>query len=132
MRDIGLAFQRRDDHLEVRVTGTFALQDAIDRFVEILWNCRKERLEGVLIDLRDLGGLPFATEKTLYAIRAVDLYRRHLASGGETLRFAYVGAPPIVNSYRPGLDIARGSGVDVEMFEDVDTARGWLGVGHPS
>lgn len=128
MKSIKISHIQHNKYLEFLVTGTFDLQDALDNFIKVLDICRLIKVSKVLIDFRKLRGLPFATEKSLYAFRAVEIYKKYLDFGGQPLKFAYVGIPPIVSSYKPGLKIARSSEVDVDLFTDINKAYDWLDV----
>lgn len=126
MGSIHIKFIKHDELLKVLVSGLFNLQDAIDRFLEVLAFSHNAKIFKVLIDFRKLGGIPFATEKSLYAIKGVELYNQYLVSGGQPLKFAYIGSAPIVSSFKPGLEIARNSGIEVDLFEDIEKAFEWL------
>ena len=60
---------QHDFFLEVVVTGTYDMQDAINRFPSVLSICRLTGLSKVLIDFRNLSGIPEATEKIIYTFR---------------------------------------------------------------
>ncbi len=119
---------QRETFLEVIVSGTYDMQDAIREFGLLLSTCRLTGLSKVLIDFRALQGSPAATEKIIYAYGVVERYRDHLASGGNALDVAYLDNPSRAGDYEPGLDVAREAGVPFRLFKDADEARRFLGV----
>ena len=124
---ISVLIKQHDDFLEVLVGGNHDMQEAVDRFPHVLAVCRLTRITRVLINYRELQGVPAATEKIIYAFGVMDHYREHLSSCGMKLRVAYVGGALQVSSYEPGLQIARDEGLPFELFTDVEQARKWLG-----
>lgn len=89
-------------YLRVEVSGLYDLQDAIARFPLVISACRLTGLNKVLVDFRRLQGDIAATEKAVYSLEVREQYMRHLATGGERLRIAYLGAVPQVSTYEPG------------------------------
>jgi hypothetical protein len=116
-----------DAFLEVVVTGTYDMQDAVDRFLHTLSACRLPGLCKVLIDFRDLTGLPAATERIMYAYEIQDQYYQHLSTGGQELMVAYVGIEPHVGGWDPGLEVAQESDMPFDTFTDIEEAYEWLG-----
>jgi len=114
--------------MEVIVTGTYDMQDAINRFPEVLSACRLSGISKVIIDFRRMEGVPAATEKALYGFGVQDHYRKHLLIGGQKVRVAYLGKSPFVSTYDPGLQIVRDSNMPFELFTNIEEAREWLGV----
>jgi hypothetical protein len=55
---LDVTFVPHDAFLEVLVTGTYDMQDAIESFPLVLAACRQTGLCKVLIDCCDLAGLP--------------------------------------------------------------------------
>lgn len=117
-----------EEYLEVIVTGQYDMQDAIDKFPQVLDTCRLSGLSKVIIDFRELQGLPAATEKVIYAFGVEKHYVEHLSSGGQALQVAYVGKAPFVSTYEPGVEIAQSSGLPFRLFENINEAFEWLGV----
>jgi hypothetical protein len=120
-----------DALLEVIVTGTYDMQDAINRFLHVLSACRISGLSKVLIDFRDLAGIPATTEKVLYAFGIQDHYYKHISTGGQEIMVAYVGRPPLVSTWELGLQIAKDHDIPLDLFTNVEEAYKWLGV-HPT
>ncbi len=122
---------QHDAFLEVVVTGTYDMQDAINRFPHVLSTCRLTGLSKALIDFRDLAGIPAATEKIIYAFGIQDHYDEHISTGGQDLMVAYVGSAPHVSTWEPGLQIAQDSNMPFDLFTNIKKAYEWLSV-HPT
>jgi hypothetical protein len=122
---------QHDAFLEVVVTGTYDMQDAINRFPHVLSACRLTGSSKVLIDFRDLDGIPAATEKIIYAFGVQDHYDEHITTGGQELMIAFVGSAPQVSTYEPGLQVARESNMPFDLFTGIKEAYEWLGI-HPT
>ena len=119
---------QHDEYLEVLVSGAYGMQDAIDRFPHVLSACRLTGASKVLIDFRELTGIPAATEKVLYAFGVRDHYEKYISTGGQPLRVAYVGKAPLVSTYEPGLQVAQDGKLPFDLFVDISEAYEWLGV----
>ncbi len=128
---IDLKTTHHDCCLEVLVSGVFETQDAVDRFPELLSLCRKTGQRRVLIDYREMTGIPTSTEKTLYAFGIQDIYMTHLATGGQPMMVAYVGRPSQVSSFEPGVEVARSNDLPFRLFTSRDDAIAWLGSAAP-
>jgi hypothetical protein len=123
---IDIKINQHDDYLEFVVTGSYDLNDAVNKFPHILDVCRLTGLQKVLIDYRELDREGGGTEKSLYAFGTVDQYQKYLKLGGPELQFAYLG--PVVTSYEPGLEIAQQSKLSVKLFDNYSDALEWLDV----
>ena len=119
---------QHDAFLEVVVTGTYDMQEAIDTFPHVLSTCRVTGLSKVLIDFRTLSGIPAATEKIIYAFGIHDHYNNHIPSGGKKVIVAYVGSAPQVSTYEPGLKIAKDTDMPFDLFTNIAEAYTWLGI----
>ncbi len=119
---------QHDGYLEVIVTGSYDVQEAIDRFPHILSTCRLTGQCNVLMDGRDLESGPRATEKILYAFGIQGHYESYVASGGPPLKLAYLAAPAVVTHWEPALETAQDGNVPVGLFATKDEACEWLGV----
>ena len=119
---------QHDAFIEVVVSGAYDMQDAIDRFPYVLSTCRLAGLSKVLIDFRNVTGIPAATEKIIYTFGIQDHYSNYIATGGQALMVAYVGSAPHVSTYEPGLKIAKDSNMPFDLFTDIAEAYKWLGI----
>ena len=125
---LNVEFVQHTEYLEIIVTGTYDMEDAIDKFPRVLAACRNTKIAKALIDFRRLGGIVHATEKVLYAWKIEEHYRNHLSTGGQNLQIAYVGQSPLVSTYEPGVEIVESMGLPFALFEDSRKALEWLGV----
>lgn len=114
--------------LEAVVTGHYDTQQAIDAFPHVLSICRLKGLSKILIDFRKISGVPAATEKIIYAYGILDHYDKHTTTGGQELMVAYVGRPPQISTYQPGLEIAKERNMPFEVFTDMTACYQWLGI----
>jgi len=117
---------QHSDYLEFVVTGSFDLNDAINKFLYVLEACRHTELDKVLIDYRELQREDSATIKGLYAYGIENHYMKYLESGGHELQFAYVG--PIVMAWEPGMEVAKQSNLPFKLFSSPIDALEWLHV----
>lgn len=114
--------------LEVVITGTYDMQEVIDRFPYILSTCRLTGLLKVLIDIRNATGTPAATEKIIHAFKISDLYNNHISTGGQALFVAYVCNAHSLNTYEPGKKIAEDNDLPFGLFTNLTEAHEWLGI----
>lgn len=128
---LDVRIHRHNEFLEVVVTGSYDLYEAIDNFPHVLFASQLQGLSKVLIDFRELSGNPAAIEKAIYAFEVRDRYLEHLAFGGQELSVAYVGSSHMVSSYRPGMEVAKASKLSFNLFTDIHRAYEWLNVDIP-
>lgn len=119
---------QHEGFLEVIVSGPYVMKEAVDAFPQVLAVCSLTGISKVMIDCLGVEGTPGATEKVLYAFGIQDAYARHISSGGQDLRIAYVAEVPIVSTFEPGLDIAKNTNMPFELFETKEDACEWLGI----
>ncbi len=119
----------RKEHLEVIVSGEFNLQEAVDKISAALFSSRQNPFSKVLIDYRKIKGGILVTEKVIFSYQVRDAYNSYLLKGGKELKFAYVGSPPFVRKFKPGLEIAKKAGQLVAVFTDFKEAISWLKLG---
>jgi hypothetical protein len=115
-------------HLLVLVSGSFSLEEAKVKFPALVSACRTFGLSKVIVDFRSVSGNIAATEKILYALDVHDHYEQHIAAGGENLKIAFLGSPPLVSTYEPGHEVALEAGLPTDIFTDLSEACEWLGV----
>lgn len=119
---------QHSDFFQIVVTGTYNLQEAIDKFHYVLTSCNMTGISKFLIDFRELSGDRAALEKIIYALEVQDRYFKHLDAGGPKLLVAFVGSPSQVSTYEPGLEIARQSDMPFTLFTNIEDAYDWLDV----
>ncbi|SHO52642.1 hypothetical protein [Desulfopila aestuarii] len=122
---------RHDEFLELVITGAFELEAAIKTFQQLLITSSYHDVSKVLVDFRSLSKIPAAIERIIYAFESLDHYLCHLSTGGQELMIAYVGSPPFISSYRPGMEIAKANNLSVDLFTDIEKAYNWLGITPP-
>lgn len=74
--------KRHKDFLEIIVTGSYDLNQAINKFSQIYLYCNIAGLQKVLIDYRELQKNTGDTEKYLFGAGIADSYNNYLSSGG--------------------------------------------------
>lgn len=114
--------------IEIIVAGIFNFQESLMEFPNVLATCKTTGLTKVLIDFRQLKGIPAATEKILYTLGIEDHYAEYLSNKGKPLQIAYVGKSPLIGSEEPGLLLARENNLPFNLFTDISKACKWLGV----
>ena len=126
MAKLKTEIKRLEDHLLVRVTGAYDLDEALDGFALVLAACQITGVTRVIVDFRRLDGIPSATEKVIYAQGAAQHYEDYLKTGGQALKIAYLGAAMALDSYEPGLDIALQRNLSTRLFTSEKDACHWL------
>ena len=121
---------KKADYLLVNVSGTYDMEEAVEKFPLVLSSCRRNYLNKALIDYRLLKGRIDATQKLIYALGVKDHYELHLNSGGQPLQIALLGSPSHVTSYDPGMELAKSEDLPFMLTSDIDEALKWLGI-HP-
>lgn len=119
-------FDISGSRLVVNVTGHYDADVAVNKFSSILSYCRTYSVYEVLIDFRELGGIGFVTSEIMYAYHIAKLYRQFIAEGGEPLRIAYLGPNSYINSWNPGLGVARAGGLNIIATTRLPEAEEWL------
>ena len=117
---------KHNDYFEVTVSGLYDLNDALHAFPHVLEECRRARLDKLLIDFRELEGAESATLKGLYAFGIEEHYLKYLDSGGHKLQIAYVA--PIVTTFEPGKEIVEQRKLPFKLFDNLNNAIKWLDV----
>jgi len=123
---IDIKIIQHNNYIEIVVTGSYDLNEAVNKFPHALDVCRLTGLQKVLIDYRELQGDGGGTEKSLYVFGIENHYQKYLKLGGHELQVAYVA--PMVNSYEPGVDIADKIGLPFKLFDKLNEALEWLSV----
>lgn len=114
------------DYLRCVVTGSYDVREAIDAVAQIIARCRATALTNVLVDYREMDGSPSVVQKIIFTEETLDLHKQHLDYAGAPLRIAFLGAPEVVNTYNPGLEIAKNRGFSVTITSDTEGAIAFL------
>ena len=124
MPQLNVGVEQKPDHLVFTVTGTYDINEAIERFPMVLTACRQTGLSRVLIDYRDLDREAWATQDILYAQGVGDFYKQHLSTGGEPIRIAFIGREP--KAWEDGEAIGKEYGLDTLTTTDYNEGLNWL------
>jgi len=116
------------EYVEAIVSGEFDLQDAVDKFQNIIITCKIAGLSKVLIDYRELEGDILALQKIICSFQVIEQIKLYFESESRNIQFAYLGKAPQVSSYKPGLEIAKMEGIQAIVTVDINEAYEWLGV----
>jgi len=119
-------FQISGTRLLVSVSGQFDAHEAVGKFTNILYYCRGNSLDQVLIDFRSMDSNIFSTAAILYAHNISRQYQKHVADGGLPLRIAYVAPTGIVIDEVGALGILRDAGLEVLYTLNLPDAVNWL------
>ena len=123
---LSVEIESKPEYLYVNVTGQYDLEEAIERFTEVILACRQHDLNKVLVDYRTLEGETAKVQEIIYAMRAGEIYRQHLTAGGGSLKMAYVSSDTQILSWTPGRDMAEKYGLEVFRTTDLNQAIEWL------
>jgi len=126
---IDIEVYKRNEYIEVVVTGFFDLNDATEKFLYVLDYCRMAGIHKALINYQALQGHIGGTDKGFYAFKIENLYEKHLEAGGPQLQLAYVA--PELSAYEPHAVIWEKSGSKFKLFDEIDAALKWLEVKDP-
>lgn len=119
---------QHEDFVEAIVSGEYDMQEAIDKFPIILSSCQVADLTKILIDFRNLDGKIYAIQKIIYAHHVIDKIRQYFTSRDKNIQFAFVGKPPQISTYEPGIEIVEREGMQAIVTDDINEAFEWLGV----
>ena len=121
---INFETQKQDDYLVFTVTGTYNLNEAIDKFPLVIATCRQMGVSKALIDYRSLAGDIPTTLDFLYTIQAIEFYKTHLSAGGAPIKFVFLGSDP--KPWPLGEEIAKSYGMEVLVTYDFQKAVEWF------
>ncbi|NKB31731.1 MAG: hypothetical protein GKR91_01360 [Pseudomonadales bacterium] len=97
-----------------------ALESAIDE-------CHRLGQDHVLLDYQSRTSYPAAVEHIIVATELANLYRKHLATDGNPIKFAlFTRKNLITRNFQPGLDIARLEDIDLINTDDEAEILVWL------
>lgn len=123
----------RLEHLYVRCSGEFSLEEAQAKFLLIMDAMAEHGKGKVMIDVLELRGHPTTLERFRYAEFAANALIARATELCDDTRFAYVGEEPIIDPYRFGENVARNRGMDVKVFatKEISEAYAWLEIVPP-
>ena len=119
-------FRVEGERLIVEVSGTYDIDESVQRFERIVAACRSMHLTDVLIDCREVEGRWSALQEVIYTSRRGAVYQAYVEDGGSPLCIAYVVNDALVSGRSPGFDTAQRDGMDIYIRTDIDAALAWL------
>jgi hypothetical protein len=130
---VNLKLERDGDLLYATVRGPFSLEESKKRFLEILDAALRSESNKVVVDGREMTGLPDGPDRFFYGEFAAHSLREHILKGlvGKPPSFAFVLSPPILDPERFGVTVAANRGMRVKAFDNPDEALAWLWTGEP-
>ena len=114
------------DLLNAEAKGEFSLEEAKERFLELLGAVVQYRAKKVLIDGRMLKGNPEDIERFFYGEFAATETLRLVKEQAIAPRFAYVIKEPLRDAGRFGETVAVNRGMIIKTFDTVEEAVEWL------
>jgi hypothetical protein len=128
MLDITQKITLDEGFAHVTAEGTFSLEHAKNKYVEMLEAIAPLKIEKVLYDGRKIIGNPRVMERFYYGEFAADKVRQYITKGiPSTIKLAYVLREPVLDSERFGETVAVNRGLNCKVFKQVGAARIWLG-----
>jgi hypothetical protein len=127
---MSISIEVRSDHLYGFVVGTFGLQISLELLGEVLGASIQHDLPRILIDYRELQGVPPPmTEDYIYAVSGVQLVRKYVDVTGKPPRMAYLAPKTVLEDGGYGAKVAEAYGFyGAKRTTDIDAAFEWLGV----
>lgn len=127
---LDISIEVRQNYIYVGVTGIYEINEAIDRFNEVLSAITIHKVFKILIDYRNLQELPLLmTENYIYSASIANKIQQHIDLMDEHPRIAYVGPERRIREGY-GEKVASEYGFhNVKEFTDINEALRWLEVG---
>ena len=119
-------FRVEGKRLIVEVSGTYDIDESVQRFERIVAACRSIHLTDVLIDCRELEGRWSALQEVIYTSRRGAIHQAYVEAGGSPLCIAYVVNDALVSGRSPGFNAAQRGGMDIYITTDFDAALALL------
>jgi hypothetical protein len=85
-------YEARGWYLYVKPSGEFDLQEALDQVPLVFQHCIDHGLHKVLVDMRELGGESFRTERYFYFDGVGKHYADYVKAGYPRISVAYAGS----------------------------------------
>jgi len=103
-----------------RMAGPWTMEEICSKAEPILAECLQRKRDLLLIDLMGLANQPVST---------IDRYRlgsSMVSFSGKLRRIATAATREFIDTERFGERVARNRGVNVQVFESLETAKKWL------
>ena len=119
--------------LYAKASGEFSLGEAESTFLEVVEEMERCKAGKVLLDGRAVNGDPKTVERFYYGEFAAGAVAEYAVRNGcAPPEFAYVLHVPILDPNRFGETVAANRGMRLKVFDDLELARDWLGIGPAS
>jgi hypothetical protein len=120
---IEIETEAKANYMHLHCRGTYSLKAIMELFEKAFDIASREGLKAVLIDGRDVKGVPPTTlERYTFGVHVAELQ----LDKGRCIRLAVVANEPIVDPRRFGETVARNRGATIRVFTDIDEAIAWL------
>ena len=125
---VSVSFEIEDSgkYLTCKIIEGFQAADVSSMMILVLSGCTRMGHNRVLLDFRVMREPWPATSKLIAGMTAQEHIENYQAKQGVSLKFAILGNPPFVSTYRPTRDLLQQAGQDVETFTSIDEALDWL------
>ena len=117
--------------LRVIAKGQFSLEDALQKFLDLLDAVERTEARKILLDGRQVTGNPTVIDRFLYGEFAAKAVKKYMTEGEvrHPPQFAYVLHEPVLDPKRFGETVAVNRGMWLKVFDNLEDAGQWLGVG---
>jgi hypothetical protein len=114
--------ENKDDHLLVRMKGTFRLDEFLDLLEKAYQIAEHENRNKIFADLMALDGTMTVSERFTMGECFADLSLKHMS----IIAIAVVGHEPLMHPQKFGETVALNRGARGKVFTDYDEAVNWL------
>lgn len=111
--------QNKGDYLLVEISGPYSLEMLMSAVHEVADQCRKESLNKVLIDLRNMDGDPSILDRYQIGVEIASIW-------GPRYKVAVIARTEIVNKMTENTAVNRGA--KFMVTPDANRALEWLGI----
>ena len=130
--DMVLQMSSESGCLYGKSTGQFSLAEAERKFLKVVEEVERHKVGKVLLDGRGVDGDPKAIERFYYSEFAARVVAEYVVRNGcASPEFAYVLHVPMLSPDRFGETVAVNRGMRMKVFDNLEEAHAWLGIGIP-
>jgi hypothetical protein len=123
-----ITIEVRADHVHVLARGEFDMDEAINRFPEVLAFCAVNSLTRVLVDYRAVDAAAVNTQRVIYLTSIGERYALYKEGGGAPLSIAFVGPEAMISQDGFGEEAAETLGLRIKATTEMAAAVEWLGI----
>ncbi len=125
--DLKLDIKPQDNHLYVKVSGTYEIEKAKELFKGIIDSADKFSLYNILVDYRGIKGSLSTMDNYEYAKHVANLLQNRIFQKKfPILRLAYLGSRPFLDISGFGETVAINRGATVLDTDNMQEAIDWL------